>query len=83
MKKLKRTIFHVLLGLSIIGIPIFAFGILNTSVSLKYETNNLTDCISLVSGDDLCHEIKVFKGLLIACILAIFLLTIFRKRILP
>jgi len=41
-------------------------------VSLKYETNELTDCISLVSGIDLCKTIKVFHFLAIVSGLIIF-----------
>lgn len=81
MKGIRKIIFYVLIGLSILGIPVFAFGTINTMVSLKYETDNPTDCISLVTGQDLCLTIQVFKGLIIACILAIVILAVFRKRI--
>jgi ABC-type Mn2+/Zn2+ transport system permease subunit len=82
MKRIRKIIFFVLIGLSILGIPVFAFGIINTMVSLKYETDNPTDCVSLVTGQDLCLTIKVLKGLIVACVLTITLLTVFRKRIL-
>lgn len=81
-EKTKRKVFFVLIGISALGIPLFAFGILNTMVSLRYETDSPTDCISLVTGQDLCSTIKILKGLIIACITAVILLTIFRKRIL-
>jgi ABC-type Mn2+/Zn2+ transport system permease subunit len=51
-------------------------------VSLKYETENPTDCVSLVTGQDLCLTIQVLKALIVACIALIVLLIIFRKRIL-
>jgi len=51
-------------------------------VSLKYETRELTDCISLVSGIDLCKAIRTFHILAILCGLAIIGLLIYRKRIL-
>jgi hypothetical protein len=82
MKRTKKIIFYTLIGLSVLGIPVFAFGIINTMVSLKYETDSPTDCISLVTGQDLCLTIQVFKGLIVACILTIILLVVFKKRIL-
>lgn len=74
--------FYTLIGLSVLGIPVFAFGIINTMVSLKYETDSPTDCISLVTGQDLCLTIQVYKGLIIACILTLIILSVFRKRVL-
>ena len=51
-------------------------------VSLKYETHELTDCISLVSGIDLCKAIRTFHILAIFCGLTFIGLLIYRKRIL-
>jgi hypothetical protein len=82
MKRTKKIIFYTLIGLSVLGIPVFTFGIINTMVSLKYETKNPTDCVSLVTRQDLCLTIQVLKALIVACIASIVLLIIFRKRIL-
>lgn len=82
MKRTKKIIFYILIGLSILGILISVFGIINTMISLKYETGSPIDCISLVTGQDLCLTIQVLKGLIVACVLTIILLTVFRKRIL-
>jgi ABC-type Mn2+/Zn2+ transport system permease subunit len=79
MKVRKKTIFFVLIGLSVLGIPVFAFGIFNTMISLKYETNNPTDCISLVTGQDLCLTLQILKGLAVACLAIIILLIVFRR----
>jgi len=68
--------------LLIIGIPLFEFMAFNSMVSLKYETNELTDCISLVSGIDLCKSIRTFHVLAITCGLTFIGLIIFKKRIL-
>lgn len=51
-------------------------------VSLKYETRESTDCISLVSGIDLCNGIRTFHILAILCGLTIIGLLIYSKRIL-
>ena len=82
MKRNKKIIIFILIGLSVLGIIVFVFGIINTMVSLKYETDNPIDCISLVTGQDLCLTIQILKGFVVVCIMAIILLTIFRKRIL-
>jgi ABC-type Mn2+/Zn2+ transport system permease subunit len=82
MKRARKIIFNLLLGLSVLGIPVFTFGIINTMVSLKYETNNPTDCISSVTGQDLCLTIQILKALIVACFVIIILLLAFRKRIL-
>ncbi|MEZ4778585.1 MAG: hypothetical protein R2786_04310 [Flavobacteriaceae bacterium] len=79
---MRKTIYYFLLIFTLIGIPFSAFGVLNTMVSLKYETNNLTDCISLVSGTDLCLTINVFRGLTILFIIVFILLLIYRKKLL-
>ncbi|NOU61977.1 hypothetical protein [Marinifilum caeruleilacunae] len=82
MKNAKTIIFYFLIGFSILEIPVFVFGIINTMVSLKYETENPTDCISLITGQDLCLTIQILKALIVVCIVTIVLLLVFRKRIL-
>lgn len=57
-------------------------GILNTMVSLKYETDNPEDCISLVTGVDLCELITIMKIWNLICALIFATLLIFKKRIL-
>ena len=66
----------MLIGLSVLGIPVFAFGIINTGVSLKYETENPTDCISLITGQDLCLTVHVLEALIVACVALIILLMV-------
>ncbi len=78
---MKKVFFLILLGLSLIGILVLGYGIINTSVSLKYETNYSTECISLITGKDLCLTIKVLQTLLVICILIITTLLILKKRI--
>jgi ABC-type Mn2+/Zn2+ transport system permease subunit len=78
----KKIGFYVAMGLSVLGIPIFSFGIINTMVSLKYETDDPTDCISLVTGQNLCLTIQLLEALNVVCVVTIILLMVFRKRIL-
>jgi hypothetical protein len=79
---LKKAIYNIILTLSILGIPLFIFGILNTMVSLKYETEKSTDCISSVTGQDLCSTINVLKGSVLIFVLLLVGLLTFKKRIL-
>jgi hypothetical protein len=79
---LRKTIYIITLILSIIGIPLFVFMAFNSMVSLKYETKELTDCISLVSGIDLCNAIRIFHILTIISGLTLLGLLMLRKRIL-
>jgi hypothetical protein len=65
----------------IILIPIFYFGIINTMVSLKYETDSPTECISKINGDNLCESISNLKTLIYTDIVIIILLIIFRNKI--
>jgi hypothetical protein len=81
-RELIKSIYYILLILGLIGIPLFEFFAFNSMVSLKYETKELTDCISLVSGIDLCRTIKVFHLLAITSGLTFIGLLIFKKRIL-
>jgi hypothetical protein len=59
----------------IISIPIHNFGILNTLVSLKYETEIPGGCISGITGTDLCAVIRYMKiYLAVAAALTVILL---------
>ena len=64
-----------------LGIPLFEFMVLNSKVSLKYETNKLNECISQISGIDLCKAIRNFHISAIICGLTFIVLLIFRRKI--
>lgn len=80
--KVRKAFFYLLLIISITGLFIFPYGIINTMVSLKYETENITDCISLVSGENLCITIRNLKISFIICLIVLIFLLYFKKRIL-
>lgn len=65
----------------ILIIPMLLLGMVNTMASLKYETENSGDCISLISGQNLCLAITTLKCLVVFCTLAIIGMVLFRKRI--
>ena len=79
---MRKTIYYILLILFGLGIPLNIFGIINTMASLKYETDNPTDCISMITGIDLCKSILEMKIWILICALLIIALFIFRKHLL-
>jgi RsiW-degrading membrane proteinase PrsW (M82 family) len=79
--QMRLRICKILLWAALVGILVSGFGTLNTMVSLKYETDSPNECISKVTGDNLCHSIQTLQILIGICILTIILLLIFRKRL--
>jgi hypothetical protein len=53
----------------------------NSKVSLKYETNELNECISQISGINLCKAITIFHILAIICGITFGGILIYKKRI--
>lgn len=47
---------------------IFGFEIINVTVSLTYETDNSGDCISAITGHDLCATVARCKALSAGCL---------------
>ena len=78
---MKSKYFVILLIILVLLIPIQIFGIINTMVSLKYETENPSDCISRITGNDLCNSIKNMKISIGIDVLIIILLLVFKKKI--
>lgn len=71
----KFLIFFALLFIIVIYL------LINTSVSLKYETD-AEDCISKINGSDLCFQIGLFKIIAIVCGIAFVVLIWSGKKIL-
>jgi len=78
---LRKNIYNIILVLTFIAIILFAFGILNTMVSLKYETDGLNDCISKITGINLCQTINYMKGLTFFFGVSFIGLLYYRKKI--
>ena len=78
---MKKKTYNITLILTFIGILFFAFGVLNTKVSLKYETEDPNDCISNVTGTDLCKAINYLSGLTFFCGISFIGLLLFRKNL--
>lgn len=78
---MSRIFYFVLIFFFAIGFLFFAFEVVNTMLSLKYETNYPDDCISAISGTDLCLMIKIFKGLTVICGVGLISLLFFKRKI--
>jgi hypothetical protein len=78
---MKKVVYYFILFLAVLVIPLSIFGITNTMVSVKYETEYGDGCISLTSGNNLCHIILFWQILLILCVLIIVSLLLFKQKI--
>lgn len=77
--KVKYYIF-LLITLVILAL-LLGFGIINTMVSLKYETNYDNECVSTISGTNLCNSLSIGKFLFYTDLLLIFILLLFQEKI--
>ena len=77
---MKKKVYYIILALAILLSVFFAFEILNMMVSLKYETNYPTDCISKINGEDICAGIKLCKYLTLVFGLITIVLIVFRNK---
>ena len=80
--KRRKSYYILSVLISTIGIVLSPLAIVNTMVSLKYETENVNDCVSLVNGQNLCNTILYLKIAFIVCLAILIGLLYFRKRIL-
>lgn len=76
---MKKTIKTLLLILTLLAIPFNYYAAINTLVSIKYETD-LGECISKISGIDLCLQYDIFISITYSC--AFLTLILFLIRIL-
>ena len=79
---MNRKIYFVILSILVISLPVNFFGIYGAKVSLKYETNNPGDCISTISGTNLCDFIFNMKIMIFVAIFVIYFLLYFKNKIL-
>ena len=77
---MKKSIYQTIISLLILVIVLSVFGVVKTSVSLKLETGHSKDCISTISGRDLCLQMRVFKIVIISCLIIASGLLSFRGR---
>ncbi|WP_312823763.1 hypothetical protein [Epilithonimonas sp.] len=78
---MRRTVYNAIISILILVILVSVFGVINTQVSLKYETENPKECISVITGRDLCLWIKSLKIIIIVCLILTSGLISFRYKI--
>ncbi len=78
---MRKPVYNTIISLLILVILVSVFGVINTQISLKYETGNPKDCISVVTGRDLCLWIKSLKIIIIVCLILTSGLISFKYKI--
>ena len=78
---MKKSVYQTIISLLILVIVMSVFAVINIQVSLKYETENMKDCISLISGRNLCQELLVSKIIIVICLIVVSGMLSFRGRI--
>jgi len=78
---MRRTVYNAIISVLILVILVSVFGVINTQISLKYETDNPKDCISVITGRDLCLWIISLKIIIIACLVFTSGMISFRYKI--
>lgn len=71
---MSRKISIILLILLVLLIPLIALSVLGNMVSLKYEVNEPGDCVSLITGTNLCQAGIILEILLIIDVIISLLL---------
>ena len=78
---MRKSVYQTIISLLILVIVMSVFAVVNIQVSLKYETENMKDCISLISGRNLCQELLVSKIIIVICLIVVSGMLSFRGRI--
>jgi len=66
-----KTTYIIILFSNFILLILSAFAIIKSMVSLKYEVNKADDCISMITGSDLCFRKVIFQYIFIFSIITI------------
>ena len=78
---MRKQVYNTIISILILVILVSVFGVINTQVNLKYETESSKDCISGITGRDLCLWIKSLKIIIIVCLILTSGLISFRYKI--
>jgi len=78
---MKKSVYQTIISLLILVIVMSVFAVVNIQVSLKYETENVKDCISLISGRNLCQDLLTSKIIIVVCLIVVSGMLSFRGRI--
>jgi len=78
---MKKSVYQTIISLLILVIVMSVFGVVNIQVSLKYETENVKDCISLISGRNLCQDLLLSKIIIVICLIIVSGMLSFRNNL--
>lgn len=78
---MKKSVYQTIISVLILVIVLSVFAVVNIQVSLKYETENMKDCVSKITGKDLCEYMKMLKIIVIACLILTSGLISFRYKL--
>lgn len=79
---IKRKIYFIVLCILVFSVLLNFLGIINSMVSLQYETDRPEDCISTLTGLNLCDSIIRMKVMISVAVLMIYFLLFFKNKIL-
>ena len=74
-KVVEAAIVWLVAGLIMLS-AVSGFGIVNTLVSLQYETDSPGECISQVTGYNLCKQLQLSQRICVGSLLIAFLITL-------
>lgn len=78
---MKISVYQAIICILILWIIVSVFGVVHTSLRLPLETNNPRDCISSVTGQNLCKQILVFKINIVICMIVVSGMLSFKSQI--
>lgn len=78
---MRKSMYQTIISLLILVILVYVIAIVNTEISLKYETDNPKECISKITGKDLCEFIKTSKIVVIVCLILVSGMISFRYKL--
>lgn len=77
---MSKKLYNIVLIILAFSIVLNIFGIINTMVSQKYETDSY-NCISKISGRNLCNDILEMKWYIGIALFLIVLILFFRNKL--
>lgn len=66
---MRKSVYQTIISLLILVILVSVIGIVTTEINLRHETDNPKECISKITGKDLCEFIKLSKIVVIVCLI--------------
>jgi len=78
---MRKEVYQTIISVLILVILVSVIWIINTEVRLTHETDHPKECISRITGNNLCEFIQSLKIVIIICLLLTSGLISFRYKI--